>query len=124
MLRFCLLYDFFLNCFSPTGKHIFSVFLLIAGLVTVIVGGLARSLRDIILGCVAVVAVFSTPFFAQIFHANRSGPIDTALRVLTGWAGVGYILLSGFAALAIIPTLHALRRENRPKDIKKNEDFG
>lgn len=92
---------------------IFSVLLLITGIAAIIVGGLVRSIRDIILGCDAVIAVFSTPLFVRIFNIHRGSRMTyTALKALIGWAGVGYVLLSGFAVLVIVSILLAVRKKS------------
>ncbi len=92
---------------------VFCVLLLITGLAAIIVGGLVRSLRDIILGCVSVIAVFSTPLFVKIFSIRRGSRMTyTALKALIGWAGVGYVLLSGFAVLVIVTILLAIRKKD------------
>ena len=112
---------------------VFSIILLIAGIATIIVGGLARSPRDIILGCITVVATFSTPLFIRTLGIYRSGfsmpshrsrMLNTILKALVGWAGVAYVLLTGFAALAIIPPLIAMRKKSQSIDAKKTENVG
>jgi hypothetical protein len=99
------------------GVQLFSVLLLVAGIAAAIVGGIARSPRDIVLGCVAIIAAFSTPVFASVIFALARGVnshgqgyyamrvFDIMLGMLSGLAHVVFELVPAFALLAIVPLL-------------------
>jgi len=96
---------------------VFSVLLMVSGLGAAVVGGMARSFRDILLGCVATVAAFSTPVFGAAisraedmlsFHSfgyHGIGAIRFLFSVLHGLADVAFELVAGLAVLAILPLL-------------------
>jgi hypothetical protein len=60
-----------------------------------------------------VVASFSISVFAGAFGFYRWGMSGFVIRVITGWAGVAYVLLSGFAFLALLPYWLTLMKQSQ-----------
>ena len=101
---------------------LFSILLFALGLATITIGGISRSVKDIVLGAIALVATLNTSFFINIFKLQRvgyytpshlEGAKNMAFRVLLGFAGMCFILVSGFAILAVISNLLAMKQKHK-----------
>lgn len=90
----------------------FTLLFALTGIGTNVIGALAKSLTDVLLGIVAVVSIISTPLIAGMIISNnpfgRPNPIFTAP---IAFAGLGQVLIAALAVVSILSICAALSRE-------------